>query len=315
MPQTYDTTFKELFAQNFVALLHWLIPDVKSFTVLKLPEELPLTARRADLMVRVDGRATENRRRPSVIQIFDCQVQRDPRLPRSMLTRAVLAHDLYDLPVKTTLLALTPKAVVQAKYVFGTDDAGEESRHRVTVRRVFAESADAALQSDLAELLPLVPVMQTSDGDQAGLVHKVIERIVERVLADEKRKIMLEQAANFATLRLPRNKVGAIVSEVLGSKRIMIDPLRDFPLVRDGYRQGMRDGKLEGIREGKLEGVREGKSAGKAESVLMLLETRGVPLNKSLRDKILSCDDPVTLERWFKKAISATSASEVFASP
>ena len=38
-----------------------------------------------------------------------------------MLTRAVLAHDLYDLPVKTTLLALTPKAVVQAKYVFGTD--------------------------------------------------------------------------------------------------------------------------------------------------------------------------------------------------
>ena len=118
---------------------------------------------------------------------------------------------------------------------------------------------------------------------------------------------MLEQAANFATLRLPRNKVGAIVSEVLGSKRIMIDPLRDFPLVRDGYRQGMRDGKREGVREG--------KSAGKAESVLMLLETRGVPLNKSLRDKILSCDDPVTLERWFKKAISATSASEVFASP
>ena len=146
MPQTYDTTFKELFAQNFVALMRWLIPDVKSYEVLKLPEELPLTARRADLMVRVDGRASgRSPRLPSVIQIFDCQVQRDPRLPRSMLTRAVLAHDLYDLPVKTTLLALTPKAVVQARYVFGTDDDGEESRHSVTVRRVFEESADAAL--------------------------------------------------------------------------------------------------------------------------------------------------------------------------
>ena len=308
MPQTYDTTFKELFAQNFVALLCWLIPDVESYEVLKLPEELPLTARRADLMVRVDGRASNRSLRlPSAIQIFDCQVQRDPRLPRSMLIRAVLAPDLYDLPVKTTLLALTPKAVVQARYVFGTDDNGEVSRHSITVRRVFEESADAALQSDLAELLPLVPVMQAGNGDQAGLVHQVIERIVERVLADEKRKIMLEQAANFATLRLPRTKVSDIVQDVLGRKRIMIDPLRDFPLVRDGYRKG--------IREGMLEGIREGKSAGKAESVLMLLETRGVRVSKTLRDKILSCHDPATLDRWFKNAISAASASEVFATP
>ena len=256
MPQTYDTTFKELFAHNFVALLRWLIPDVKAYEVLKLPEELPLTTRRADLMVRIDeGLSGMRQRRSSVVQIFDCQVQRDRRLPRSMLTRAVLAHDLYELPVKTTLLALTPKAVVQARYVFGTADDGEESRHSVTVRRVFEESADAALKSELAELLPLVPVMQASDGDQARLVHTVIERIVERVLADEKRKIMLEQAANFATLRLPRTKVSDIVQRVVGSKRIMIDPLRDFPLVRDGYRKGIR------------EGIREGKSAGKAESV------------------------------------------------
>jgi predicted transposase YdaD len=280
---------------------------VKAYEVLKLPEELPLTTRRADLMVRIDeGLSGMRQRRSSVVQIFDCQVQRDRRLPRSMLTRAALAHDLYELPVKTTLLALTPKAVVQARYVFGTADDGEESRHCVTVRRVFEESADAALKSELAELLPLVPVMQASDGDQARLVHTVIERIVERVLADEKRKIMLEQAANFATLRLPRAKVSDIVQRVVGSKRIMIDPLRDFPLVRDGYRKG--------IREGKREGIREGKSAGKAESVLMLLEARGVKLSPSLRDQILSCDDPATLDRWFRNAVSATTAAEVFAS-
>ncbi|MBL9044547.1 MAG: hypothetical protein JNM83_23245, partial [Myxococcales bacterium] len=94
MPQTYDTTFKELFAQNFVALLRWLIPDVKTYEVLKLPEELPLTTRRADLMVRIDGGLSgKSRRHASVVQIFDCQVQRDRRLPQSMLTRAVLAHD------------------------------------------------------------------------------------------------------------------------------------------------------------------------------------------------------------------------------
>ena len=83
----------------------------------------------------------------------------------------------------------------------------------------------------------------------------------------------------------------------------MIDPLRDFPLVRDGYRKGIR------------EGIREGKSAGKAESVLTLLEARGVRVSKTLREKILTCNDPATLDRWFKNAVSAASASEVFATP
>ncbi|HMU39574.1 MAG TPA: hypothetical protein PKE31_11245 [Pseudomonadota bacterium] len=314
MPQTYDTTFKELFAQNFIALVRWLIPDVGQYKVLKLPEELPLTVRRADLMVRIEQRKSGKQRSSSVIQIFDCQVQRDPRLPRSMLTRAVLAHDLYESPVKTTLLALTPKAVVEARYVYGLDENGQDLYHRVQVRRVYEESADEALRSDLAELLPLVPIMRAADGDQAALVRTVIERIVERVWADEKRKIMLEQAANFATLRLPRKKVSDIVAKVLGSKRIMIDPLRDFPLVRDGYNRGIQQGIQQGMLEGKLEGIRAGKSAGKAESVLMLLETRGLRLSKNLKDKILSCDDPSTLDRWFKNAISAASPSEIFAS-
>jgi hypothetical protein len=66
MPQTYDTTFKELFAHNFVALLRWLIPDVKAYEVLKLPEELPLTTRRADLMVRIDEGAVGDEAAPLV---------------------------------------------------------------------------------------------------------------------------------------------------------------------------------------------------------------------------------------------------------
>ncbi len=287
MPQTYDTTFKELFAKNFAALLRWLLPDLESYEVLKLPEELPITVRRADLMIRVKQKSSRR------IQIFDCQVQRDPRLPRSMLTRAVLAHDLYDLDVSTTLLALTEKAVLPARYVFGKDDNGEESRHSITVRRVFEESAAVALKQDIAELLPLVTIMKPRDGDHAALVRRVVERIVDRVLRDEKRKIMIEQAANFATLRLPRSQVNGIVRNVLGRKRIMIDPLRDFPLVRDGYRKG--------------------KSEGKAESVLMLLDARGVRVSKSLREKILACTNAATLDRWFKNAISAASAADVFA--
>ena len=311
MAPIYDTTFKELFAQNFVALLPWLLPDLKSFEVLKLPEELPVTARRADLMIRVERqRSRHGPRRPtSLIQIFECQCQQDALLPCSMLTRAVLAHDLYHLPVKTTLLALSPKAVIPSRYVFGEGDDGEELRHSVTVRRVFEESADTALASDMAELLPLVTTMQPRDGNQEALVQRVMERIVDQVIAAERRKVMLEQAANFARLRLPRTKIDGIVRDVLGRKRTMIDPLRDFPYVREGYRKGIREGES----RGEAKGMAKGKAVGKAESVLMLLDVRGVTVSKALRTKILTCTDLDTLDRWLRTAASASSAAEVFA--
>jgi hypothetical protein len=83
----------------------------------------------------------------------------------------------------------------------------------------------------------------------------------------------------------------------------MIDPLRDFPLVRDGYRKGIR------------EGIREGKSAGKAESVLMLLEARGVEAEpESARpDPVVSTTLPRSTA-GSETPISAATAAEVFAS-
>src|SRR5690348_11226606 len=72
---------------------------------------------------------------------------------------------------------------------------------------------------DIAELLPLVTVMEPDDGDRRSLVRRVVDRIVERVTADEKRKMLVEQAENFATLRLSRIQVRGIVDDVLRRRR------------------------------------------------------------------------------------------------
>ncbi len=254
-----------------------------------------------DLVLRIAGKPVRRIRKmsqtadSSIIQIFECQCQDDPTLPRCMLTRAVLAHDLHGLPVRTTVLALAPVAVPPPSYVYDEGVDGEPLRHSVTVRRVFEESADAALQRDIAELLPLVTVMEPHDGDRRALVSRVVTRIVERVTANERRKMLVEQAANFATLRLSRPQVHGIVQDVLRRRRIMIDPLRDFPLVRDGYRKGKR----EGIREGQ------------AKSLLILLDARGIKVSSAMRTKILACTDGPTLDRWLKNALHAFSAAEV----
>ena len=143
--------------------------------------------------------------------------------------------------------------------------------------------------------------MQPRDGNQAALVQRVMERILERVIATERRKVMIEQAANFARLRLPRTRIDGIVRDVLGRERIMIDPLRDFPYVREGYRKGIR------------EGTSLGEAKGTAKSLLTLLDVRGVTVDRALRTKILRCTDQDILDRWLRNAASASSAAEVFA--
>ena len=86
----------------------------------------------------------------------------------------------------------------------------------------------------------------------------------------------------------------------------MIDPLRDFPLVRDGYRKG--------IREGVARGEVRGEARGKAKSLLNLLEARGIAVSAAMRTKILACTSSATLDRWQKNALQASSVSEVLTS-
>jgi hypothetical protein len=149
--------------------------------------------------------------------------------------------------------------------------------------------------------------MEPDDADRRALVRRVVDRIVERVTADEKRKMLVEQAENFATLRLSRSQVRGIVDDVLRRRRIMIDPLRDFPLVRDGYRKGIR----EGVARGEVRGEARGKKKGKAESLLTLLKARGLEVSPAVRTKILACTNDATLDRWLINALQAASTAEV----
>lgn len=85
----------------------------------------------------------------------------------------------------------------------------------------------------------------------------------------------------------------------------MIDPLRDFPLVRGGYRKGRREGVREGMAHGELRGT--------VQNLLTTLQARGLKVGPSMRKKIMACTDRATLDRWFKNAIHASSIDEVTA--
>ncbi len=77
--------------------------------------------------------------------------------------------------------------------------------------------------------------------------------------------------------------------------------------------EGREEGRAEGRVEGKAEGIAEGKAAGivegKAELVLRLLGRFG-DIPQALRERILSEENPNTLDTWFGFAMDAKSLSE-----
>ncbi|KYF91491.1 hypothetical protein BE17_48560 [Sorangium cellulosum] len=66
-----------------------------------------------------------------------------------------------------------------------------------------------------------------------------------------------------------------------------------------------------GRSEGKLEGIREGKLEGKRDALLRLLAQAGIALTDGDRDRIQTCSDPATLDRWVGNVLGAKNASDV----
>jgi len=55
------------------------------------------------------------------------------------------------------------------------------------------------------------------------------------------------------------------------------------------------------------------RAEGKAEAILTVLVARGVQVSEGIRQRVLGCKDPSTLERWLARAVTAASAADVIA--
>jgi predicted transposase YdaD len=71
----------------------------------------------------------------------------------------------------------------------------------------------------------------------------------------------------------------------------------------------------QGVQQGLARGREEGLTRGRAEGVLRILTARGVRVDETARQRILACTEVVTLDRWFDRALNATTLSEVLDDP
>ncbi|WP_236064669.1 hypothetical protein [Streptomyces poriferorum] len=61
------------------------------------------------------------------------------------------------------------------------------------------------------------------------------------------------------------------------------------------------------------EGRAQGRAQGRADSLLLVLDVRGIALTEAAREKITACADTQLLHQWLERAATATTAEEVFA--
>ncbi len=66
-----------------------------------------------------------------------------------------------------------------------------------------------------------------------------------------------------------------------------------------------------GHRRGLEQGLKQGRLQERAESIVQILEERGVDISDEARQRILSCTHAMTLKLWFRRALKATTLSDV----
>jgi predicted transposase YdaD len=97
-----------------------------------------------------------------------------------------------------------------------------------------------------------------------------------------------------------RETAGRVLHSVLGEQRAE-------ELMQSYGEKLIEQGRAKGREEGREEGLIRGR----AEYILRTLTARGVPVDEAARQRILTCTDLATLDRWFDRSLTATTLSEV----
>ena len=72
------------------------------------------------------------------------------------------------------------------------------------------------------------------------------------------------------------------------------------PIAKEHFGRGEKEGKV------------EGKAEGEAESILLVLEARGLDVTEAERERITACTDLRQLKKWITRAVTAEKTSDLF---
>jgi hypothetical protein len=80
----------------------------------------------------------------------------------------------------------------------------------------------------------------------------------------------------------------------------------------EGEARGRVEGEARGRVEGEARGRAEGEAQGELRALLTVLSARGIELSAEHAARVRACKDIAVLEAWLRRAVTATSADQIF---
>ncbi|MEU1491490.1 hypothetical protein ABZ456_14685 [Streptomyces sp. NPDC005776] len=253
-----------------------------------LTENRPVE-RRVDTLLRLD---TENDE-PFLLAI-EAQGKKDLDKPASWAYYLSYLYTKYRLP---PLLLVVCQDRATAEWASGPVSIGPRQWPALTLRPLVAGPHNMPVITNVAEarkdlaLTTLAAITHAADPD-IGAILKTLStalRDVPETIADPLVELTAQGLGNRPAAQQWRNLVAVDLSFY---KSFMAEEIRD---------------------EGRAEGRTEGRAEAIAQGILLFLAQAGVDVSDEARERITTCGDLDTLNRWLLRAPTARSAEDVFA--
>ncbi|MEM9457094.1 MAG: Rpn family recombination-promoting nuclease/putative transposase [Myxococcota bacterium] len=197
------------------------------------------------------------------------------------------------LDVPPDLLELFPSPI---ELTFAVDDLEQSLLGEEVTRDQLARDRHLAQAEMARTMLWLYKHPEASTGARAAALGILLEFITETWGPNAIQPFVTYLLSAFPN----QTPIRAIIEGSLNPEaRHMYMTIRDELIA-----QGRADGKADGKAEGKAEGM--------GQMLARLLDTRGLALTDQLRKRIAHCKDEALLQRWFDRAVTATTLTEVF---
>ncbi|MEV5738931.1 hypothetical protein AB0L30_02640 [Microbispora rosea] len=85
----------------------------------------------------------------------------------------------------------------------------------------------------------------------------------------------------------------------------MVTTIQDFDYLGEKYFSHWVD-------KGRAEGREEGRAEGEIDSILTVLDARGLEISDEARERIRRCEDLSQLSTWVRRAATVASADDLF---
>lgn len=257
-----------------------------------LTESRPLE-RRVDTLLRIQTERSE------FLLAVEAQGKKVPDKPRNWAYYLAHLNAKYEMP---TVLLVVCDDRNTAAWAAGIVDFGPPEWPALTLRPLVLGPDDVPVIDDPVRARRDIPLTVLS-----AVLHRrepcadaILKALVDALKGLEARDP--ETATIFVEL----------TSQGLGTERAADtwrELMTDLSFFTSPISEELR---AEGRAAGRAAGRAEGMAESKAEDILLLLDRRGVSVTADDRRHIISCADLDSLNRWFTRAITATSVTEVF---